>query len=638
MKENDISVHLYRFFRQEVKREIKLAEKERVRSEILKSNGNSNSIWKILNRCLPKKNAPLAAVENPLLLANKFNEFYANVGKVTALKDTNLAKEHNLNIRGTEGIHPCESIRSSGQNNTTLFTFRSITTGDVQRIIRSLPSNKAPGCDKVNAKILKDSSPVIAPILTSLINDSFSLGSFPLQWKKAEIVPILKSGDSEEPANTRPISLLPILSKVCERAAHSQLVNFLDSSNIIHQMQSGNRKFHSTETSLLYFTDELLNNMDHRKMSVIVLLDMSKAFDSIRHDLMLRKLRNVGLSELACAWFESYLSQRQQVVKIQDTLSSPLPLTVGVPQGSILGPVLFALYVNDLLRVPKHCKPMGYVDDTKIFLGFPSNKLQDVISAVNEDLKEIVSWCCRNSLLINPDKTKLLYVGVPQLMRTLPATLPSATILGTEIKPVTVTKDLGVHIDCYLNFNEHITKTASDCMFKLTRVNRIKHLLDRSTLIYLIKAFVFCKLFYCSTVWSNTSNDNIKKLQLVQNYACRIVTGLKKYDHITEALKSLKWLNVKKKLLFNDLVMVYKCINNLTPNYLCERFKQRSEIHQRDTRQKSELTLPKCRIAAGQRAFAVRGAKSFNFLPKFIRDTESLSGFKRRTFKNIFNS
>lgn len=116
------------------------------------------------------------------------------------------------------------------------------------------------------------------------------------------------------------------------------------------------------------------------------------------------------------------------------------------------------------------------------------------------------------------------------------------------------------------------------------------------------------------------------------------MTGLKKYDHITEALKSLKWLNVKKKLLFNDLVMVYKCINNLTPNYLCERFKQRSEIHQRDTRQKSELTLPKCRIAAGQRAFAFRGAKSYNFLPKFIRDTDSLSGFKKKIFKNILNS
>ena len=121
---------------------------------------------------------------------------------------------------------------------------------------------------------------------------------------------------------------------------------------------------------------------------------------------------------------------------------------------------------------------------------------------------------------------------------------------------------------------EHITKTASDCMFKLTRVKRIKHFLDQSTLMYLINAFVFCKLFYCSTVWSNTSNENTRKLQLVQNYVCRIVTGLKKYDHISEALKSLKWLNVNKKLLFNDLVMVYKCMNNLTPDYLRERFKE----------------------------------------------------------------
>ena len=470
------------------------------------------------------------------------------------------------------------------------------------------------------------------------MNNSFSSSTFPLLWKKAEIVPILKSGDSEEPANTRPISLLPILSKVCERAAHLQFVNFLDSNNIIHHLQSGNRKRHSTESALLYFTDELLNNMDQKKISVVVLLDMSKAFDSIRHDLMLCKLRKAGVSESACALFESYLSQREQVVKIQNTLSIPLPVTVGVPQGSIMGPVLFTLYVNDLFRVPKYCEPLGYVDDTKLLLGFPSSKLYDVISAVNEDLKEISSWCCRNSLLINPDKTKLLYVGVPQLMRILPAILPSATMLGTEIRPVAVAKDLGVHIDCHLNFNEHITKTVSDCIFKLSRVNRIKHLLDQKTLIYLMNAFVFSKLFYCSTVWSSTSKKNVRKLQLVQNYACRIVAGLRKYDHISEALKSLKWLNVEDKLRFNDSVMVYKCMNNLTPGYLSERFQLRSKIHQRNTRQNNDLTLPKCRLATGQRAFAFRGAKIYNHLSNHIRDTESLSVFKKRLFNNLFNS
>ena len=152
-KSNDkLHWNAYRFFRQEVKREIRLAEKEHVRSEILNSNGNSNSIWKIVNRCIPRKNARLAPVENPLFLANQFNEFYADVGKVTALKEANLAEEHNLNIQDTVGIHPCEADRTTGENNDNLFAFQSITMGDVNRIIKNLPSDKAPGCDKLMPK------------------------------------------------------------------------------------------------------------------------------------------------------------------------------------------------------------------------------------------------------------------------------------------------------------------------------------------------------------------------------------------------------------------------------------------------------------------------------------------------------
>ena len=176
------------------------------------------------------------------------------MGKMTASKAVNLAAEYNLNIHDTNEINPCEFDHSSGQNDTTLFTFQSITTGDVQRIIKSLPSNKAPGCDKVNAKILKDSLPVIAPIITSIMNNSFSSSTFPLLWKKAEIVPILKSGDSEEPANTRPISLLPILSKVCERAANLTCSSSISSIQIISYITCKVEIENVLQLSLRYFT------------------------------------------------------------------------------------------------------------------------------------------------------------------------------------------------------------------------------------------------------------------------------------------------------------------------------------------------------------------------------------------------
>ena len=232
--------------------------------------------------------------------------------------------------------------------------------------------------------------------------------------------PHLKSGDPDEPSNTNPISLLPIMVKVCERAAYSQFMNFLNSNDKISCLQSGNRKMHSTETALLHYTAQLLNNMDQKQISFVVLLDMSKAFDSVWHDLLLLKLRQLGMSNSAHAWYESYLSSRSQVVKLGSVLSDPLPLTVGVAQGPILGPVLFTLYVNELLSVPKNCQTMGYVNHTKILLSLSPCNVSEAVDALNSDLIEVSKWCCANLLLINPDKTKLLVVRVLKLTRSLP--------------------------------------------------------------------------------------------------------------------------------------------------------------------------------------------------------------------------
>ena len=350
----------YRFFRQEVKREIRIAEQEYVRSELTNSKGNTNSIWKVINRCVRKKNVQNTTTsEDAMAQANKYNDFYTSVGKTTAEKAQTLTEKLGFTAFDNNSLTNKDMSESS---NLQEFYFRPVTEQETLKIVKALPSNKAPGADKVSARILKASLPVTLPLLTDLINCSFRSGIFAESWKLAEVVPCIKDkdGDRDDPSNSRPISLLPIISKVCERAAHLQLVRFLQDHSIIHLLQSGNRKSHSTETALLHFSDEILKNMDEKRISVVVLLDMTKAFDSIRHDILIAKLRRIGISPSALAWFSSYLSGRKQVVRIGNAISEQLALRFGVPQGSILGPVLFTLYVNELLSIPNHCQSMGY--------------------------------------------------------------------------------------------------------------------------------------------------------------------------------------------------------------------------------------------------------------------------------------
>ena len=541
---------------------------------------------------------------------------------------SDLALHHGLNVN----LDVPTLLHMSSNVSPELFELHQVTESQVEKVIRGLPSNKAPGMDKISSRILKDCLPCTLTTITRIVNNSFFTNTFARAWKTAEITPILKCGSPDVPSNYRPISLLPIVSKITERLVHGQLMEYLIKNNKLAVHQSGNRKLHSTETALLYVTDQLLQATDDKKVSIMVLLDMSKAFDSIRHDILLSKLQSLDFSQCALDWFQSYLSDRQQCVRIGDAVSKVLPLEFGVPQGSILGPVLFTIYVNDLLNVPKRCISASYVDDCKLYMSFSPAELSTSISALNEDLMRISQWCCKHSLLINPVKTKVLAVGVPQLLQKLSSF--SIRLLDKEITPVPVVKDLGVHLDACLSYNEHITKTVSNCLLKLKQINRIKHLLDRKTLLLVMNSFVFSKLLYCSTVWSNTSNSNIAKLQKVQNFAGRIILGLRKYDHISDELRSLNWLPIKERLILNDATMMHKCINKLVPDYLVDMFKLRSHVHNRQTRSSSALDIPLCRLSTGQRSFAYRGAKLWNSLNSNIRSLKCPKNF-RRHFANV---
>ena len=255
---------------------------------------------------------------------------------------------------------------------------------------------------------------------------------------------------------------------------------------------------------------------------------------------------------------------RYQVVRIHSTVSDPIPIECGVPQGSILGPLLFSIYVNDLPEAPRNCSTECYVDDTILFVSFHSQDTQRIIEEMNEGLLGVRNWCFRNRLLLNPDKTKLIVFGSRQMTSKLHEFRLS--LLGKDISPVQSAKDLGVILDSNLTFDDHIKTTVSECIARLAQISGVKHCLGRTSLLTAINTLVFSKLYYCSNVWANTTEKNIRKLQAVQNFACRIVSGARKYDHVTPHLKSLFWLPVKDQLYYRQAT--YRTIglwNNLDP-------------------------------------------------------------------------
>ena len=406
-----------------------------------------------------------------------------------------------------------------------------------------------------------------------------------------------------------------------------KLFTIYDLRNRLTKHQSGNKRSHSTETLSVLVTDHLFNAIDEKKVTAMVLIDLSKAFDSICHTTLLNKLQGLGTSAKALNWFQSYLIKREQTTRIGTSISSSLTVTHGVPQGSILGPVLFSLYMNDLPDTITNCSVESYVDDTKLFLSFTTNDKDGALSQIIQDLNNLTRWCCTNRLLINPQKTKLMLFGTRQLVgRLSDITIP---FLGKDLSPSPSCKDLGVIFDSNLSFDDHIDYLSSSLLGKLCQINRVRHLFTKDILLVILNSLVFSKLFYCSTVWSGTTQQNIHKLQLLQNFAARILTGKRKYDHISPTLKELRWLPIKNMLQLRDVTMVYKCLHGLAPNYLASKLVKRSTIHHYNTRQKDNINITKKRTSTVQRSFFDHAISSWNKLSEETKNSINIDIFKR---------
>ena len=378
-------------------------------------------------------------ISDPKIIANEFSNYFSNIGPQMKSKIPTSKKDY------TQFLNMADSSLAS-------MYLRPTTSPEVEKTILTLKNSKASGHDGITTKLLKAISSSISIPLASVINKSFVTGIFPSTLKTAIVTPVFKKDDKQILSNYRPISLLPILSKVFEKIFLSRLLAFFTLTKFFTSHQYGFRKNHTTIDAVSKLVADTLMGFDKNNFTLAVLLDVSKAFDTLDHHILLHKLGRAGIRGAALSWLESYLSARTQMVSFRGTLSGQKQLCCGVPQGSILGPVLYLVYANDISNGVQYSSIIQYADDTTLYLS--GSSFEDVISNVNHDLYDLTDWMKANKLAISASKTQVIVFSKNSLHRTpnLPKLKIGEDILGYQ----DTARLLGIILDSGLTWKAHI--------------------------------------------------------------------------------------------------------------------------------------------------------------------------------------
>ena len=588
-------------------------------------------MFDIVSRLLGKvKSASLPKHSDSQALASQFSVFF--VSKVEAIKasiasaacptSTPALPQH----RSTPGC--------------TLSTWSQVTSDEVRKIITH-SSTKHCALDPLPTWLLKRCLDPLLPSITALINLSLTTGTVPDLFKVAHIVPLLKkpSLDASDLSNYRPVSNLPFLSKVLERVVNTQLTRYITENNLQEKFQSAYRQHHSTETALIRVQNDILLALSERKASLLLLLDLSAAFDTVEHTALIDVLCDLGLTENVISWFKSYLSDRTQKVRVDNHFSSPQPLKSGVPQGSVLGPVLFTLYTASLGRLIQsfNLNYHFYADDSSLYLTFEVAQLNQAVDRLTECTEAVRLWMGQKKLKMNSSKTELLFVTTKNIGKNIPDGTPVVQVGENHVKPSDAVRYIGVLLDKNLNMNEYINSVCKAARFHLYNIGRIRHLLTRTACEQVIHAFVTSRLDYGNALLYGLPQRQLSKLQRIQNSAARIVARTRFRDHITPVLQYLHWLPVPYRIIFKIALLVFKCVHGQAPVYLRELLHTVSP--QRDLRSSQMNNLLTCRRSNNStcdRAFETHAPLIWNSLPEAVRGSDNIDIFKKNLKTYLF--
>ena len=519
--------------------------------------------------------------------------------------------------------------------------FSPVTTNEIINLVNH-SSSKSCELDILPTHLVKNCIIELAPFLVHLFNVSFTSGIVPQAFKSAAIRPLLKKSglDCNILKNYRPVSNVPFLSKCLERIVISQLNDYLLQFDLYAKCQSAYRSNHSCETALVRVHNDIMLALNDKNDVILVLLDLSAAFDTLDLNVLLRRLEHrFGIKGSVLDWFKSYLCNRTQFVRTDSShTSQESSVDCGVPQGTVCGPTLFTLYTAPLedIIIKHGLDYMLFADDTQLY--FVCKKPSTVQNAIEACIEEIRLWMASNLLVLNDDKTEVIQFS--SRFRKDGEKLVSLGVGGLDITPSESVRNLGVFFDNDGGMSSHINHVCKTAYHSLFRIGKIRSLLSQSSTEKLVHAFITSRLDYCNSLFIGLPEKDIKKLQSIQNSAAKLVTRSKKFDHVQPILHDLHWLKVEHRIEFKILLLTFKILQGNCPVYLRElisvytpgkrglRSANHLELRRRDSKRTN--------CTYGQRAFSIAAPRLWNDLPIFIRVSENVETFKRNLKTHLF--
>lgn len=593
---------------------------------ILDCGTDQKALFRIISKLLHRENNnSLPKHESLSELSEQFSHYF--VQKIRVIREGLSSHSQNVDV-------PLEITVPS----TRLVTFHSCTEDEIIKILNRSPSKHCL-LDPIPTWLLKDCMKELTPAITTIVNQSLSSGTVPCAMKSAIVKPLLKKPqlDPNDLKNYRPVSNLPFVSKVIERVVALQLNTHLEQNHLLDPLQSAYRPKHSTETALLRVHSDIADAVDKGHCVILILLDLSAAFDTIDHAKLLARLEACGVSGLALSWFKSYLEDRVQSVNVNGVSSSNQALTCGVPQGSVLGPILFTIYIMELGKLIRQhdINYHQYADDNQMYLVVQPKLLSSAYQKVESCCLDVKQWMIQNLLKLNDSKTEFILIRSRFMSSRLD--LAPMTVGSCQIQPTESARNIGVIFDEFLSHKQHVSGVVKSVFFHVSNIWRIRKFLTEDAAARVVHALVTSRLDNCNAMLYGLPDAAIKKLQRAQNAAARLVKLTKKSDHITPVLKSLHWLPVRFRIIYKILVTVFKALNGTVPNYLSELLEKRHCTRMLRSSNQIVLCEPKTKLKSyGDRAFKNCAPRLWNKLPQQIKLADTFVDFKAKLKTHLF--